>query len=899
MMQYNEAELSSPIKEAHLPFKSNYSNQLFPVPLISPRVLEPPSPQSHVYRSLFTKYKYPYLKYIKRKSRRIQNKYNYINHIISFTNACIMACNLLYSNINNCSNISDYHSESFNDSSDYSHNNPIIHNDMINMIQFWSASKQLPLLVGNYFMPTVAQSRIQQCLLEQCRQFIRYTKRKGVICRSFENKTCGDPSKYYSPKAYGLNHSITLYSYIKWMSSIQPMPSSFCISDSYSLHTHNNSNTFSTFDCSTDPVGQPQAEIFRIPESFANYLGTSTEITAIPIVADRVALPDIVSRVSILSLLPDYIKNIYNNPIQLLAGTTQPNNIYKRKQARFFGDHKEYIALIKRMFAIHMISFTSKPLAVNGLFGVPKDGTDIRLIIDAKPANKCFIEPPYVQLPNPSCLSRLYCDAKSSLFVAKADLSNFYHQLLIPEWLQPYLSLPSLSISELLQQGITLPHNLQSLPGSTAVYPMCLTLPMGWSHSVFIAQSIHEYILYYTSSFSPTDNILFTTTPNIDRGLHGLYIDDLFILAPSKQEAECLLDKAKASYINSNLLIKAKKVVEPTNDNTEILGHLLNCSNKQLLPTPEKIEYLIQQTFYVITTKHSITGNDLAQLIGKWTWCLLIKRPTLSVLRYSYRYVNAAGSKSWQLWTSVKQELMMLLLIMPLLQYKLSNCWCPTMFATDASNLAAGVVTTNLTSELFKAIWPLSASKHTLYYNVVYFNSPQVDPSCIVQPKSEMLHDAELHSTSVLSQPGMHLLSNFNSSEEEHNINKCIHQGIQSNVLALSKLLSTNKLQWTTIISYPWKFKSSHINSLELQAIILAIRRSLSSPTSIGKRMILLTDSAVVAYSIIKGRSSSSHLIPGLRKLAALCLSGDIALQIGWIPTHLNPADGPSRLRST
>jgi hypothetical protein len=70
--------------------------------------------------------------------------------------------------------------------------------------------------------------------------------------------------------------------------------------------------------------------------------------------------------------------------------------------------HDEYLLLLKRMIDRDMISFTDKPLAVNGLFGVDKDnGASIRLIIDARPVNSMFIPSPPVSLPTPDLVAAL------------------------------------------------------------------------------------------------------------------------------------------------------------------------------------------------------------------------------------------------------------------------------------------------------------------------------------------------------------------------------------------------------------------------------------------------------------------------------------------------------------
>ena len=54
--------------------------------------------------------------------------------------------------------------------------------------------------------------------------------------------------------------------------------------------------------------------------------------------------------------------------------------------------------------------------------------------------------------------------------------------------MQPYFCLPQLTDDELLT--LELSHHTHGN------YPMCLTLPMGFSHSVFLAQAVHEHVLY-------------------------------------------------------------------------------------------------------------------------------------------------------------------------------------------------------------------------------------------------------------------------------------------------------------------------------------------------------------------------------------------------------------------
>jgi len=106
-----------------------------------------------------------------------------------------------------------------------------------------------------------------------------------------------------------------------------------------------------------------------------------------------------------------------------------------------------------------MVAFIATPKAVNGVFTVGKDASSDRLIVDAQPANRLFIDSPYVALPDPSHLVQLQVPAGHRMYTAKSDLSNYYHHLGLPEWLQPYFALPELEGDELSAMGLPPAHN--------------------------------------------------------------------------------------------------------------------------------------------------------------------------------------------------------------------------------------------------------------------------------------------------------------------------------------------------------------------------------------------------------------------------------------------------------
>ena len=89
--------------------------------------------------------------------------------------------------------------------------------------------------------------------------------------------------------------------------------------------------------------------------------------------------------------------------------------------------------------------------------------------------------------------------------------------------------------------------------------------------------------------------------------------------------------------------------------------------------------------------------------------------------------------------------------------------------------------------------------------------------------------------------------------------------------------------------------RSEHINDLELRSVCTAVRWVLTSPDSIERRVLLLSDSQVAVGALTKGRTSAHLLLRRLRPTCALLLASGIRLSVRWIPSKLNPADGPSR----
>ena len=99
--------------------------------------------------------------------------------------------------------------------------------------------------------------------------------------------------------------------------------------------------------------------------------------------------------------------------------------------------------------------------------------------------------------------------------------------------------------------------------------------------------------------------------------------------------------------------------------------------------------------------------------------------------------------------------------------------------------------------------------------------------------------------------------------------------------------------QWQVKASFP--MQGQHINALELQVILSALRWRTAKPEGIRRRICQLADSQVCLACLAKGRSSSFVLNHILAKVNAVVLSANLLPLWGFISSGRNPADRPSR----
>lgn len=429
------------------------------------------------------------------------------------------------------------------------------------------------------------------------------------------------------------------------------------------------------------------------------------EQSAVPIVADQVALPSDPGGVHLLDLLPDGMAKQYSSPCCLID--EHLNLRKKRVRPSVFASSTEYIKLVLRMKNIGMLNFLRPDdvKSVCGMFGVRKDDGSIRLIIDARSTNTKFKEAAKVCLPTPDILCRLHVPAHVQLTVAKIDIDNFYHRLRLPDWLCSYFALPPVRAVD-VGLGDVYGENIY-------IHPCCNTLPMGWSHSVLLAQTAHEYFIdHYTTRLRDACRLTRSDNHNLTE-LSGLsytcYIDDLSIFSTNPDESNQAIDEYLEAASKMRLKIKTSKLVRPTAE-AESCGIHIDGVDHTVGVSPAKLWKLCKETRAVIERGHC-TGDEMRRLVGKWSWCILARRPAFAVFNAVYRFSVVARDRRFSLWPTVRTELSTICGLAPLLFTKLDVDFFRKVVATDASTSGMGVVASR-SDEQFMVDLARKTSKH-------------------------------------------------------------------------------------------------------------------------------------------------------------------------------------------
>ena len=597
--------------------------------------------------------------------------------------------------------------------------------------------------------------------------------------------------------------------------------------------------------------------------------------------AERVALPAAGegATVQLQDVLPTDVFLFYNQPNMLLKDQP-PTEKELAKIPVVLGVKKgHYPSIISKMVTAGMVRLQAqKPKVINGMFGVKKDELKDRVIFDGRRCNSFFKPPQDIQLPNPALFQNLWIEEEeASVYIGKTDVSNMFHRFRVPEWMSQYFGLPEM----ILEDG-------------TSFWPVLVSLPMGFCHSVGIASQAHQHTV--KGALNPNVTSIQLITPQIIRLSHPFsarplvwlsYIDDECLIALLKDIVNEAVDLSTEALNNKGLRVQnVKNVRASEQQTTDVLGTTFS-HDGYVTPKIEAMAKLINLTLFFLN-KRKIAPKKMAALLGHWTWFFLLRRPYLCLFQEVYELSDVSLQGSQEITTNVASELRHVIELAPLLQVNLRTSPSPIIIASDASLQGGGVCVADISVGDFCDIARLAFAKGWIAQLHLTTNVSNATTGAQHTPPHIQTHNqtasSNQHNTQqqARNQP---LFSSFLPNDQDPPIPTNYKEQIHVHV--------ANR-NWTTVISTKWKF-TDNIAILEMQALFLAIKWLTNNRASRDIRQVFLIDSMAVLGCLLKGRSSCRRLNHLCRRIFTLLTVCNIMPIWLWIPSEMNPADKPSR----
>lgn len=586
---------------------------------------------------------------------------------------------------------------------------------------------------------------------------------------------------------------------------------------------------------------------------------------------DRIDLPDIpVTPDSVwVSMMPPDIQKKFADPHLKFFCDPMTEALEASKEfptPRVYSVKGHYPRILEKAYGVGVVDWSdpatesaqyaelAKRLTMTS-FAVRKDDKRDRMISWPRYQNLILPDAPYTELPSPDLFDTIRIEKESKLAGFYFDISNMFHNIRLPRALAKLMPLTPVKVSSLSARTIVaIEANFgRKLHPHENIRPIQTTLPMGFKWAVYIAHTLAARCMKRAFDIvraAPIARHLSRDARLIQlhrkNGLQHLRSGDVLLLHIIDDVNPVCLDWHPHAIIHFNQV--CSEVFE---------AHGLHRKTSKSSPINA-----------VVTDQMPFMG-----------WSFDLSSQTLSPLPNK---IDAAVSDTMRI------------------------------LASETVSPEA------LKSAIGRLIWIALGARPLLSTLLHVFHvadkTQHLKPSLAAVTKRELFTIARILPLSSirLQRPTWGIIIAFDASQRAggvcyaplpYQMNSGFEKFVykepdarsEKDKLKLTALVKS--LPWETAFSHKWR-RAQHINTLEGHAAVLAIEWAVSHPIT-GHRVIMLSDSLVMIGALQKGRSSSAELALPCRRFAAVVMAHDLQPILIHIPSELNPADGPSRLRNT
>lgn len=591
----------------------------------------------------------------------------------------------------------------------------------------------------------------------------------------------------------------------------------------------------------------------------------SASTLALPVVAERIAIPSSAGTVDPLTLLPPEQAEVVADMEQLRL----PEHLWREVAVACHKVSKEEeTGLMKRLLETGMVTLVPEDviprdrrgrILVGGLFSVGKNDSEDRLIFDRRPQNATMGKLTWAHLPAGACYSRMLLDDNQFLRGSGDDLRNYYYALKLPSNWVKHNAVGRRVAPELVQYfgfNPAVPHRA------------CFrVLGMGDVNACDIAQAVHEAVLKREGLLVPETTLVYGHPVPEAPLWEGIYLDDLLVTykvtttdpipldgsfqppGPQADDADMKrVAAAERAYAAAGLQRAEHKSFRAMTDfkawGAEVKGVL------GTVGAPLVVRQQLWQLLRRVAHGGFCTLNTLQKLMGYLCFAFQYRRECFALQHHIYKYMDGMDPvKACWLPPFIRDELMSMALHLPFCKWNMRRKLGEQILATDATPTSGGAVMAPATPSLLQALWSKADARG----------------ECVRLDRT--IQDDLLESLVVPKEPSV-----FASTVAE-----C--------------------LDWKTTASYSFR-QTSHINLQEARALKREIVRLSADFVNSSTIQICFNDSRVCCGAFAKGRSSSYKLNGILRVLLPFLIFSQMSLGLLWVETASNMADYPSRFSS-
>ena len=530
---------------------------------------------------------------------------------------------------------------------------------------------------------------------------------------------------------------------------------------------------------------------------------------------------------------------------------------------------RNYRKFIQKLHSIEYLEYTLTPSQHAGVFFVWKsDRQKIRMIVDARPANNEFADPPGVSLATAETFSKFEVDCEVGkppvdfgLFVGLSDVKDCFHRIKQPRWLSKHFCFLPI---EARHVGLT-GHWLEGrqLLSSDLIYPMPGSLCMGFTWSLFFAQRINEAMMDRVEGLQNSSLIHdrggpAVFSPSLSHEVkHFVYVDNLGVLSPCRKEVEDNLHELSQNFTQEKLLLHPGEVLH---DRIKALGVELNGKTLTSKISGDRL-HRVRQGLRCVLHRGRCSGRVLEILIGHCTYCGLMNRSLLSVFHSCYKFIRSNYYTPVKLWGSVASELRAFCGLMPFLRSEWCRPWNRVVTVSDASEEGFGVCASKLPSKAVSSIGRVAerdrfrrCSGHSAR------ESALTSAGFVKDDLTGKWAEGLLEDEDYLRLSGWDLEPNFPEVSKDH-----LHED-----------------DWNVVRQGPWR-KREHIVHLEARALVKSFEFVVHDHQAKDVRQLFLVDSMSAALAFDRCRSKNHRMLRQIRKFCSLGLARNINFSVRWV----------------